>query len=84
MIGPHHSIILRFTATEHGAVMWSRLLRREVVARRVVGIFSIRTNIFVTHWLFVTWYFSMHSSAASGSNCSMTITVPPRRIVLMQ
>ena len=56
MIGPHHSIILRFTSTEHGAAAWIATFcdERSWRVRAASGSFSMRTNIVGTHWLCVT------------------------------
>ena len=67
MIGPHHSIILRLISTEHGGRVDRDLLRRQVVrVRAASGSFSMRTNIVGTHWLCVTWYFSMQRERLLG------------------
>jgi hypothetical protein len=44
---------------------------------------SIRTKWVGTHWLSVTLSVWISSSAFSGSNFSMTTTVPPRRCTVI-
>ena len=44
----------------------------------------MRTNIVGTHWLWVTWCFSMRARASAASKCSMTTMVEPRRRKFMQ
>ena len=41
-------------------------------------------NMVGTHWLWVTRYFSMAASAASGSKRSIITTVPPSDCTAMQ
>src|SRR5690606_21104475 len=41
-------------------------------------------NMVGTHWLWVTPYFSIAASAASGSNFSITTTVAPKRCMVRQ
>lgn len=41
------------------------------------GSLSIRTKWVGTHWLQVTWYFSIAASAPSVSNFLSITTVPP-------
>ena len=47
------------------------------LARTASGSFSIRTKWVGTNWPQLTLYFSIRARACSGSNFSMTITVPP-------
>ena len=41
--------------------------------------FSMRTNMVGTHWLWVTWNFSISFRDSTALNCSITTTVAPRR-----
>ncbi len=86
MIGPNQSIILRFVSTEHGAAACSTTFRddRSYLLRTSSGSLSMRTNIVGTNCACVTWYFPINASDCSGSKCSIVITVPPSRIVLME
>jgi hypothetical protein len=79
MIGPHQSIICSFTWTGQGAAAWvaTRWLEKSWRVRSAVGSFSMRTNMVGTHWLWVTRSRSSSPRASSGSNRSMTTTVPP-------
>ena len=75
MIGPHHSIIVRFTSTGHGAAAWTASCNdeRSYFVRASSGSFSMRTNIVGTHWLCVTRYFSI-AARVNPWSCSARIS----------
>ena len=85
MTGPHQAIICSLTGIGQGAAACTaeRIEETSYLARTSAGSFSIRTKWVGTNWPTSTLYFSMRPRASSGSNFSITTTVPPRRWTLM-
>ncbi len=86
MIGPHHSIMRRFTSIGQGAAAWiaTRCEERSYFRLTASGSLSMRTNMVGTHWLWVTRCSRISCKAHSASKCSITTAVPPKRITVMQ
>ena len=82
MIGPHHSIICCFTGTGQGAAAWMATRRddRSCARRCASGSLSMRTNIVGTTCVCVMRCSGTRRRNSAASKCSITTTVPPRRI----
>ncbi len=74
---PHHSIILYFTSTGHGAAAWIMCSREDMsyLVRVSSGSASSRWNWVGTMCELVTLYFSMSWSISSGTHLSISTTV---------
>ena len=80
MESPHHSIILCFTSTGHGAAAWIMCCSEDMsyLFRVSSGRASSRWNWVGTMWEVVTLYCSMSWSICSGIHLSISTTVWPR------
>ncbi len=85
MIGPHHSIIRRFTSGAHGAAACTIDFNDDTscAARSSSLNFSKRTNIVGTNWAWVTRCSAMSSRHRTASKRSMKTTVPPKRCTVI-
>ena len=85
MIGPHHSIIRRFTSGAHGAAAWTTVRREDTsyMVRTSSGSFNMRTNMVGTNWAWVTLCSSDQGETVLGVEVLHDDAVPPMRMAVI-